>query len=77
MVQTAVKIIFFVVFTAILYFVINFVLTYFKNIMHGVVMLNNINYFFCWLGVYQALNLLISMTIGNWIITKIVKYASY
>jgi len=77
MVETAAKILFFVVFTAILYMVIGYVLDYFKSIMHGVAMLNNINYFFCWLGVYSALNLLLSMIIGNWVITKILKYASF
>ena len=77
MVETAAKILFFVVFTALLYYTIGYVLDYFKSLMQGVTMLNNINYLLCWIGVYQALNILISMIIGNWFITKILKYASY
>lgn len=77
MVQIASKVLFFVVFTAILYMAIGFVLDYFKSLMQGVSMLNNINYLLCWVGVYKALNLLLSMVIGNWFITKVIKYASF
>lgn len=77
MVETAAKILFFVVFTALLYFAIDFVLDIFKSKLQGVGMMNNINYFMCWLGVYDALNILLSMIIGNWFVTKLLKYASY
>ena len=77
MVQIASKVLFFVVFTAILYMAIGFVLDYFKSLMQGISMLNNINYLLCWVGVYKALNLLLSMVIGNWFITKVIKYASF
>lgn len=77
MVETAAKVLFFAVFTALLYFVINLVLNHFKDLMSGVGILNNINFLLCWIGVYKALNLLLSMIIGNWFVTKILKYASF
>jgi len=77
MFQTAIKTIFFAVFVALLYFAIDFVLDYFKHLMATVSLLNNISYFFCWLGVYNALNLLISFMVGNWLVNKILKYISF
>lgn len=77
MIQTAIKIAFFAVFVALLYFAIDFIMDYFKHIMGNISVLNNISYFFCFLGVYKALNLLLSFIIGNWLVNKIIKYISF
>jgi len=77
MIQVATKIIFFAVFVSLLYFSIDFILDYFKHLLAGVSILTNISYFFCYFGVYNALNLLISFLIGNWLVNKILKYISF
>ncbi len=77
MVETAIKVLFFAVFVSLLYFAIDFVMDYFKHLVTGISLLNNISYFFCWLGVYKALNLLLSFIIGNWFVNKIIKYVSF
>jgi hypothetical protein len=63
-------------FGALLYYIIDFVVEKIQSYMQSLDM-PTIFYFLCKLGVFEAFNIVLSLTIASWFTNKIIAYLSH
>jgi len=64
------------VFAALLYFVIDFIMGQIATKVDMNSLAPNIKYYLCTLGIFEALNIFISLFIASWFTNKIINYLS-
>ena len=75
--DSVVKLLFFGVFVAILYYAIGYVVGEITLSLNLPSSMANLKFFLCSFGIFQAINLAFSILVGNWVINKIIDYVSY
>jgi len=63
------------IFAAILYFIIDFIIGQLKAVAFGSIN-PNIHYFLCVFGIFNAINVFVSLFIAGWFTNKILNYLS-
>lgn len=64
------------VFAVILYFIIDFVIGELGNAIDLSTMAPNVKYYLCRLGVFDAINIYVSLLIASWFTNKMLEYVS-